>query len=406
MTNLYKIYSSPLTQNIVFLPDEFHSIRETYFAELYRNKEWFALPGGVQNMQVPEYNKILGKPFNSTECVGYRFDDYVNINNRDLIGTLLSDICNENLQPAEFSICPSVSTGLLATLLTLKQFGVKTIYFETPAFFAAVQQANSIGLEVIFLPTRVEEEFCIHTEIVDELERSMKLRNSAIMLTNPKYGTGTNQSKTLIKHLLSIDQENFFVIIDEAASHLDSIAPLDEASHHNLIKVRSISKNIGLNGLKIAFIVHSARLRNQFIEILETISGNIDVFSWHCLVKFSKTPALLNDMVAGAKDFIHNNVELFNRYSDTSKVIIPPITNGYIGVVGIEVPAGDRNKECFINYRNNILHKAQQLKSPIILGSSLHFPYTYEIEWIRISYFCSEQNIINSAKVINEIANN
>ena len=54
--------------------------------------------------------------------------------------------------------------------------------------------------------------------------------------------------------------------------------------------------------------------------------------------------------------------------------------------------------------RESLLKKAKKIKCPLVLGSSMYFPYDGHSEWIRFNFFSSLDNITESAKKLYQLS--
>lgn len=97
-------------------------------------------------------------------------------------------------------------------------------------------------------------------------------------LTQPRASLGFNQPAELFARSFEQLPATCYVVVDEASEqtfplHLGRFA----AEHRgaNLTRLRSFTKGVGLNGLRLASILHPTRLRAPFIHCLEFIGASV-----------------------------------------------------------------------------------------------------------------------------------
>ncbi len=96
--------------------------------------------------------------------------------------------------------------------------------------------------------------------------------NTALWLTQPRVALGWNQPIDLMSRVLETVSTHNFVVIDEVTdqsfpAHLGRLRVL--APNANLIRVRSFTKPMGLNGFRLSAILHPRSLRTSFTSALD-----------------------------------------------------------------------------------------------------------------------------------------
>lgn len=391
--------------NIYIFEDDFHSIRSKYFSDIMKNKNWHAIPGGIQDMSIPEYNSLTPINISSNdEFKGYKYDDNVNFTYKNEIQNLLNLTENHNYNTDEFTICPSVSLGLLAAFAILKRYGINEVYFETPAYFGAVNQCRLLDIGIKFIPTLLSDNFCVKLEVLKSIINQNIDKKIAFMFSDPKFGLGIKQSQEILNFIYSLTSKNVYFLIDEAAN-IETDKQPHINNNENIIRLRGIVKGLGLNGIKVAAIFHDKKFRNDFIELLEGISGNIDTYSYKFIQSIASNAETYNLLKSEARKYIINKYTIFKQIIIRPEVILPPLDSGYIGCIGIQLPYKNNNvtPENYSEFKHRILTHAKEIKVPLVTGAALYFPYDLKYEWIRVCYFSSVDNIEKSALSLNKI---
>jgi hypothetical protein len=110
----------------------------------------------------------------------------------------------------EFTLCPSGATAPLVVLAMLRSLGVSLVLFETPCYFATVEQAMQIRLRFDLLPTYHRQDY----ELPD-LGASLR-KGAALWLTQPRASLGFNQPFRVVQTLLKQVGSDGYLVIDEA----------------------------------------------------------------------------------------------------------------------------------------------------------------------------------------------
>jgi aspartate/methionine/tyrosine aminotransferase len=363
-----------------FRDEDFEKINEEYFKNIRNSRKEIIDPSGWQDTFTPvqsyldskdkfihKYNTDLGEQLKPEKKIAQSL-----LNKWDLF-----DYSTDN-----FTFCHSVTVGSLIVLSSLSKLGIKTIFFETPCYYATIYQAEDLGFNVILLPTYYENNF----EISPDIETLKRESPFVIWITQPHTALGYNQNKDNVNKILSLLSPKDYLVVDEATeqyfpSHLADF----RVSDFNIIKIRSFFKGMGLNGIRLSYIAHPIELRETIMEEMEIYQGALDIYSLDFLSKYANNISRFELMLESSRIQIQKTKQLLdvatinNNFILTSKVV-----NGYIGCF-------------FLNYKDiNLEHEAIREKllkfssnnnMPIILGSSMRFAKHENMEFIRINYF-------------------
>lgn len=209
---------------------------------------------------------------------------------------------------------------------------------------------------------------------------------------------GVNQSIKLVGNLHLQLPSNSFLVIDEATeqywpSHLHKL----QAVNYNVIKIRSLTKGIGLNGLRCAYIAHSEELRAKMVETMDNFQGGMDYESLNMVVQLVQDPHLLKKLLYAS----HNQVQTLRRRAEgeiiPDKMILSKIANGYIGSIALK--RLDQKK----NFREFLLHYCSNHLCPVILGSSMLFAVDSRYEFVRLNYYNETHHLIQGLRILRGI---
>lgn len=389
---------------LFFRNDDFYEIHENYFRDLIDQRTWNALPGGISCLQVPVYWGIPDINVESRDLSGYRFDTSPYLANaKEKAAKLLTAWLAQSCSKSTFTLCPSISHGLLALLWTVKDIGIKNVFFEAPAYYASVVQATKLEMAPRLLPTNVDKGFEISPDDISYLNE--RYGRYAIVLTQPKYGTGADRSITNLRKCLEVMSDDCIVIIDEAVDQaFPATLPPNIADNLNLsiFRLRGFMKPMAMNGIKAAACFHPSALSGPIRAALEATGGTLDAYAARFLEQCSDDTALFQALCQKARSTVAERARQFATAAMGNHQTVIPIENGYFGVLKIDLTLGHR---CFEKQRTRLLETARDEGVPLQLGASMYFPCDSRHEYIRINYFSEPENLLRSARMIKHLLN-
>lgn len=190
-------------------------------------------------------------------------------------------------------------------------------------------------------------------------------RNIILYITNPNSPTGDVASLEAIEELISMfaSKPERAVFIDEAFGDAvetkNSAIPLTE-KYPNLGVIRSLSKSIGLPGLKIGYVVMSAELGEQYrkIERIHAESGipqlianelmKPDILERHLAIVREKTVAIKRELLRLLRE---NHIRYFQTDERVPILLLDGESPGFYDKLKdqyLELTTG------FAPYRNNV----------------------------------------------------
>ena len=398
--NDYEILINPRTPDAIVFDEDFDDVA-SYFSDIMKARTWSALPGGVMETFVPFSSHYEKLTLTANDFSGYRIDagQYISSSKR-IIANGLTHVEGRELSDSDFTLCPSVSFALLVILMALKRNGIQTVVAELPAYFACIEQALILGFRVLLWPTLSSEGYTI---VPNDLEiiRASAPEPIGLLITQPRYGMGFLRSHESIVALRASLRKGDVLIIDEAADQSvpSSLADLSEEGNV-VLRARGLTKGLGLNSARIAAVFHPPQLRALFGEIVDFAGGALDAASLAVAVQLCENPRRYGELLSAALRYVKEQHKVLDRSLYGTRIALSPIKSGYIGTAHIFLPDSPGN---FDNVRRVFLECCRSHCMPVVLGSSMYFPYTGDREIIRINYFTPEQNIVASGAVLSEV---
>lgn len=384
-----------------FEPDEYTAINTRYFDELREAGHGVLDPSGwIETLS--EAANIKLPPIRALPLGRYYMDEGEALADvRSNLHRLIMNWDGIESDPARFTACPSVGIASLLTMAVLRRQGVKRILFETPCYFAAILQAEWLGYEVVLIPTYRRDGYrrpCSY-------ERSTRNLASVWWLTQPRVTLGFDQELGSLNTLLERLGHDDFLVVDEALdqSYPSLLGRLHKTSAggQKLIRLKGFGKPLGLNGYRLAFVLHTAQLRAAMVDSLETFAGAIDAHSLAVACAVAAEPGHMEAMMRVANLQV---VALCNHAESIvkgSNVAVNPLTNGYLGsaVVNIEALGPDQASR-----RHRLLLGCQKRRMPVIIGPSMHFASDPPTEAVRLNFFSRRGDILQGLSELSKIA--
>ncbi len=373
-----------------FLPDDYSAIEASYFAELRNSGLVDAEPSGWRNGHSMAEKWAPLPQLRPADLVPYYIDEGDALAQpKELIAKLLTAWDGYAIRPTEFTLCQSGAMASLITLITLRNRGVKRIIFETPSYFASIEQAAEIGLEISLVPTFRRNEYSLPALEAWLLDGN----NVAIWLTQPRASLGFNQSIDVLMKLLDGLGPSSHLVVDEATdqtfpTHLGKFA---ELQGNKLIRLRSFTKGMGLNGLRLAAIIHKEEQRSWFSGALELVGGSLDIHSLQAVGLLAANPDRFRLMLEAANAQVNTLRAKTETLVAGSPLTINRLTNGYIGSMVADVSElGTTHAEA----RSRLLAGCRRVRTPVMLGASSYFAVDPPLEAIRLNFFRTADELL------------
>lgn len=381
-------------QREFFLPDDYDRINNKYFKKLRVSGEIEADPSYWYDSISPAEDI-----FPSSDINKYRSDYQLGLKEeKEVFINCVNQWDLQTFDYNEITICSSVTTASLITLMFLQSQNINNIFFETPAYFACIGQAKSLKMNVFLLPTYIENQFQITEQFINSFGSYSFPK--AIWLTQPRFGLGINQLTEKLLSIIKLLKKVDFIIIDEATEQLfpTLIREINFSCFKNVIKLRSFFKSSGLNGPRVSFILHHKDYRENMQNYLEIAQGAIDCFSLEFAKRHLQNISFFKSLLKAANTYVNNLREKVELYSRGTGIIPIPLVNGYIGSIAISL-SSEKN---YYRQREELLTHCAKYKVPVILGSTMKFSKDTSHEYIRMNYFNAEHSILRGIEYISK----
>lgn len=385
-----------LDSGATYAKDDYDDVNAEFFNDILRSKTWAALPAGWHNPKSTAAESFSLQQPSFNDGLQYALDEGYALG--DLKEAILNVLGHWEARPlawSELTICPSVSTANLVVLSALKARGYRHICFESPAYFATPVQADLLGFEVERVTGKRDGGFEIP---VEAFVKSFPGTRKVLWLTQPRFGIGTNQDLGKLRELASFLGRDDVIVFDEAAEQMfPSVLSALGLVPCTVLRTRGLMKGIGLNGMRVAAIVHPDNWRSDMEQMLEPCGASLDRFSLKNFATFADSPALLPSLLEAANgqaQRLRKSVELATVGTWAKPT---PLVNGYIGSVILNLGSlpGDFNAK-----RHAFLQYCRTERMPVVLRASIGFPHDDAWEAIRMNYFTPDENIELSTKIL------
>ena len=154
---------------------------------------------------------------------------------------------------------------------------------------------------------------------------------------------------------------------------------------------------MGLNGIRLSFIMHSKNIRPEIQNHMEVFQGAIDYYSLNTIFNLSSDIDKFKSMLAIANQQVIELRQKVERALLGSQIIASKLVNGYMGSLSLN----------FNDFTGPILRKRENLlkfcyanKMPIIIGSTMRFSKHEKTEFIKINYFKSTYEILKGINIL------
>lgn len=295
------------------------------------------------------------------------------------------------------TLCHSATVGSVVVLAFLIAKGVRNIISETPNYFATYYQAETMGLNMIRIPTYYDSDFQLNIDL-DIIKRNSPC---AIWLTQPRTALGFNQDPEYIKKILAAITAKDFIVIDEATEQFfpSVLSTIDPQNYPQIIKIRSVFKGLGINGIRLCYIAHHDSFRSDIADEMEVFLGALDIYSIDHAVELARNVKQFKEMLSIANEQVLMLRSKAEKVLKGSNCELSEIVNGYIGSAYIHFNPSNLSKG---EQRKKFVEYCANKNVPVILGSAMGFPAHENMEFIRLNYFNRDYNIINGLKIISQ----
>jgi histidinol-phosphate/aromatic aminotransferase/cobyric acid decarboxylase-like protein len=303
---------------------------------------------------------------------------------KETIVRLLSEWDQRKYGADEVTLTPSSSSANLAVLPLLQKHGVRSIFFDTPAYYATIDQTEMFGMRAHPVPSYHANGYAWALPDLPTKRR----RPVAIWLTQPRFCLGDNQTCSDLSKLARQLTERDFLVFDETAeqqwpSALSAFG-FGDSDGPCVIKIRGLTKPLGLNGIRLATIIHPARHRPTLQDYQWKVGAVLDWYSLACMLKIASRKDKFRSMLAAARSRVSRTHARLSAIAEGSDLTLSSMENGYLGSVALDWP---RIVGGYAQKRHRLLAYCSDRRVPISLGSAMLFARDPDREHVRLNYF-------------------
>ncbi|HEX7644516.1 MAG TPA: aminotransferase class I/II-fold pyridoxal phosphate-dependent enzyme [Burkholderiaceae bacterium] len=384
-----------------FLEDDYDAINSEYFQEV-RLGGPFLDPSGWLDTASDALALLPPHQFDSSRLQSYYGDlsDHLGAP-KDKLRELLEtwDECTYSMD--NLTICQSATAASLLVLAFLKSTGIRSVLFESPCYYASLEQCHNLGMYARRIRTSEADNYklTINEAFLDGASPC------ALWLTQPRIGLGSDQDAVHVRHMLEMLPADGFLVLDEAVEQCfpSILRELNPSQMSRVIKIRSMLKPCGLNGIRISFVLHNEKYRKNFAQILELYNPTIDCFSLSYAMQIAERPLAFKAMLDAARLQTSSLAKRAAALADGSHILVHQLVTGYIGSLAIDL--GTRTVDDYMTKRRELLLQCRNHRLPVILGASMHFPLDPQREYVRLNFFNREHHILGGVEKLMAISN-
>ena len=221
-----------------------------------------ALSLGEAFFKIPQYD-FTRLDFNK----GYHYSDTAGIPE---LRKKIANHYQKNYQAPVFDNEIIISAGskplVFMAMITILNKGSEVLIPE-PAWLSYEEHAKLCGAKIKFIPYNIE---------VKNYKRFITKNTKLLIINNPNNPRGKVYTEEELREIYKIAiNKNIFILIDEAYSDfvnknfksMANIAP----DKKGIIIINSLSKNLGISGWRIGFIISSPEINKQILKLNQHI---------------------------------------------------------------------------------------------------------------------------------------
>ena len=213
------------------------------------------------------------------------------------------------------------------------------IVTETPGWPQAVVLARAIGAELTLVPQRESDGWALP---LDDLARAITPKTRLIFLTNPNNPTGQLLTAAQLQAIANMaDKVGAWLIVDEVYAGLEwsgSRAPSIAGIYHRGITTGSVSKALGLQGLRTGWLICRDKALLMDAVILRENSSEIMNILGEVIAEIALRPDRLTPALAAARAEGRASLDLLDSFIATQPLSWVRPQAGLIGLA--RLPAG------------------------------------------------------------------
>lgn len=265
-----------------------------------------SLPESIQKVLIEEINQGL---------IGHYTMPIGSLELRTIISQRLKEKYNVNLDPSRnILITPGSDSGLIYAMMPFLQEGDEVLVPD-PSYPSNYLDVQLCGGKAIHIPLSIENNYQFD---ILEFEKRLTPHTKMVVITHPNNPTGTVFNRQSIESLCQFIIKNDLILIcdqafeDHIYDNLEMIAPMSiEGMFERTVTVFSISKGLGLSGLRVGYLVSN----DQFMDVY--YGGAVNILGATNTLAQKAAIAALKD-----KSIIQNyHQEFFQRRNDAYDIL-------------------------------------------------------------------------------------
>jgi len=378
-----------------FPADDYDWINRTFFRQLRESYDIVSDLSGWLNTYSRAAELLPSEPGRLPNLHTYRVDEGTALReHKEGLRALLSKWERREVAYDEFTLCGSATSGSLVTIALLAELGIRSIVFETPAYYATLEHAKLLGMQPIRIPTYVSENF--HFAFVRDRFPAAPL---AVWITHPRVSLGLNQDLSGCSAIIESLRPGDYLVIDEATEQHFPALLSSVTNHPQVIRIRNFFKPMGLNGPRLCTILHSRKLRQPMEVYTAMCSGPLDCFSLEFAAQAAENPQNFQAMLEVANQQTTQLCHDVDKILRGSGVIASKLANGYIGSAVLDFRPG---RGSHADKRIALFDYCRRKRMPIIVGAQMSFAFDPEHEFVRINYFKPRSEIMTGVHLLRD----
>lgn len=216
------------------------------------------------------------------DCINSGFASHYTapIGNNDLkveLAKKLKKVNGMNVEPfRNILITPGSDSGLFFSMLPFINQGDEVMIID-PSYPNNFQNTEILGGVVVRIPIYAEDGYQFR---IEEFEKRLTPKTKMIVITNPNNPTTTVFRRERLESLAEFAVENDLVVVVDQAFEQPCFDDLEMVSIANLpgmwertISVFSLSKGMGLSGLRVGYIVADAKVIDKMYGTAVAVLG-------------------------------------------------------------------------------------------------------------------------------------
>ena len=295
--------------------------------------------------------------------------------------------------PDNIVVTTGAKLALFESITSLCGQGDEVIVIA-PYWLSYPEMIKASGAKTIVVNTKAENNFAPTQE---DLENAITPNTKLIIINSPNNPTGAVYSKeTLqmiadlaVKHNIMVLSDEIYekLIYDNKIKHI-SIASLNEKIAEQTITINGFSKAYAMTGWRLGYVVAPAWLIKRISALQSHATSNATTFVQYAAVVALKGMAD-NDVNNMVKTFAHRRELLCKLLKNIPQISFIEPQGAFYVMCNIA-----KTKKTAKNFAEALL---EQKLLTVIPCESFGAP-----EYIRLSYACSEDQIIESIKRLKE----